>query len=75
MSTKAKWILIVLLFVVVHTVFMAAVAAGLVGGEHNYIVPFGSIDYTRASSIAKIEGLLAFPLLLGFAVALLRDSE
>ena len=67
--------LILLLIVVVHAVFMAAVAAGLEGGAMNYIVPFGTIDYGRAASIAKIEALLAFPLLLVFAVVLLRGGR
>lgn len=67
--------LILLLFIVIHTVYMVAVAAGLDGGAMNYIVPFGTIDQTRAASIAKIEALLTFPLLLLFAVVLLRDQE
>lgn len=75
MSRQAKWALLLWMVLASHALLMAAAAAGLQGGARNLIVPFGSIDSATASSIAKTEAMLAFPLLIWFAVLLLRESE
>jgi len=74
MSTAAKWLLIVLLALIIHAIFMTSVE-GVVGGDSTDVFPFRSIDAVDIEGIVAVEMLLAFVLLIGLAVALLRHSD
>lgn len=74
MSTAAKWLLIVLLALMIHAIFMTSIAVGSGMGGETDIFPFHHVDAVDIGRIVAIEMLLAFILLIGLAVALLRHS-
>lgn len=74
MSTAAKWLLIVLLALMIHALFMTSIAVGSGMGGETDIFPFHHVDAVDIGRIVAIEMLLAFILLIGLAVALLRHS-
>jgi Ca2+/Na+ antiporter len=80
MSTRAKWLLIGVLGLMIHITHVGFAVASLSPQRENpsmtaMVIPFGQLNCSNAASIAAIEWLLLVVLWVVFAVALLRGGE
>jgi hypothetical protein len=80
MFTRAKWLLIGVLGLMIHLTHVGFAVAHLSPHQGNpnlkaMVIPFGYLNYSDATSVAAIEWLILLVLWIVFAFVLLQNKE